>query len=475
MAAAKVATITIPLLSTKDAALKFKHNWITTKSQPTIEFPKIEPKEDNLDDSLTSLNWLQNLRIMRIQHPTPPSSPTPLSIQNSLKTALQAHKGGNGVFKPSNSHRTSNSEIKISKLSSSHNHHLHHHHHHHHQHLQTPVQLDQKIDYKANSSIKPPYSYSTLIWMAMKESKKNKITLSSIYKWITENFKYYQVADPSWQNSIRHNLSLNKCFQKVPRKKDEPGKGGFWRIDPAHADELENGVFKKRRHNSFRELPIKIKTEPESEDESTPTVDDSKHHSRKQSTPKKRSSSDHSGSHSKKAKLLRAQSYRPSSLLDDSIPSSILKEDFSWNSIFESEIEIDGTRIKTEDILDGNNSDTSESLEVDTPPPSEHESNINDSVLDLSIQGTQIPRPAWFDVQLKEIDLNPADVQLSDIFAAFDLPPSPAGSLGGEGNAHPWAETKDMNLDESGTFSELFDFGQLASGIEWQENPIPSP
>nr|XP_054762498.1 forkhead box protein J1-B-like [Lytechinus pictus] len=471
MAAAKVATITIPLLSSKEAAVKFKQNWIT-KSQP-VETPKTEPKEDNLDDSLTSLNWLQNLRIMRIQHPTPPSSPTPLSIQNSIKSALQIHKGGNGVVKSSNSHKHSHSEIKISKVSSSLNH-LHHNHHHHLH--QSHLQLDQKTDYKTNSSIKPPYSYSTMIWMAMKESKKHKITLSSIYKWITENFKYYQVADPSWQNSIRHNLSLNKCFQKVPRKKDEPGKGGFWRIDPAHADELENGVFKKRRHASFRELPIKIKTEPESEDE-CPPFEDSKHHSRKQTMPKKRSASEHGGSHSssKKVKVARSQSYKPPSLLDDSMPSSILKEDFSWNSIFESEIEIEGTRIKTEDILDGQESDTSDSFEMDTPPPSEHETNINDSVLDLSITGTRIPRPVWFEEQLKEIDLHPADVQLEDIFAAFDLPPSPAGSLT-ERQAHPWAETRNINLDESGTFGDLFDFGQLAEGaMPWQENPMPSP
>ncbi len=34
---------------------------------------------------------------------------------------------------------------------------------------------------------------------------------------------------------------------KVPRQKDEPGKGGFWQIDPQYADMFVNGVFKRRR------------------------------------------------------------------------------------------------------------------------------------------------------------------------------------------------------------------------------------
>ncbi|XP_010161464.1 forkhead box protein J1, partial [Antrostomus carolinensis] len=110
-----------------------------------------------------------------------------------------------------------------------------------------PTQLTEDINYKTNPHVKPPYSYATLICMAMEASKEPKITLSAIYKWITDNFCYFRHADPTWQNSIRHNLSLNKSFIKVPREKGEPGKGGFWKLDPQYADRLRNGAVKKRR------------------------------------------------------------------------------------------------------------------------------------------------------------------------------------------------------------------------------------
>ncbi|XP_063533569.1 fork head domain transcription factor slp2-like [Cydia strobilella] len=173
--------------------------------------------DDEQETDLTNLTWLQNItNIMAIpQFPIPPVSPSP-PIKTPQTTRLQ--KFNQTIAKCQRDF------------------------------------MENREEYQSNSEKKPPYSYSTLICMAMRYND-DKMTLSAIYSWIKENFKYYRNADPTWQNSIRHNLSLNKVFVKVARSKQEPGKGGFWKLDLGHlkgTQRISNRSHKKKKTGGIK-------------------------------------------------------------------------------------------------------------------------------------------------------------------------------------------------------------------------------
>ncbi|CEF70160.1 Protein fork head [Strongyloides ratti] len=114
---------------------------------------------------------------------------------------------------------------------------------------------------------KPPYSYISLITMAIQKSENKMLTLNEIYNWIMDLFPYYKNNQQRWQNSIRHSLSFNDCFVKVPRTPDKPGKGSFWSLHHLCGNMFENGCY-LRRQKRFK-LPNREKSSRKMQRESS--------------------------------------------------------------------------------------------------------------------------------------------------------------------------------------------------------------
>ena len=286
------------------------------------------------------------------------------------------------------------------------------------------------------------------------------------------------------QNSIRHNLSLNKCFQKVARRKDEPGKGGFWRINPEYSDMFVNGVFKKRRAgggcspsgigglmggvggssstslSSFSPAK-KIKLEPKDD------ADEGYLAAMAISNELSSSTSSSLGDHDPHLQGLHE------SLSDH---RGLVKSDFNWNAIFHQDIDVSGVRIKTEDIIDagGDSCDsgsTGEEMESPitalSPPASESNSDVGledllnpdfstdgldgpldlstGGELDLTITGHSLKAPDWWAESFGRGGFT--SLEHSSRSSGLNTPVSASPVPDHEHAPHPWAEQR--SLDEA--------------------------
>lgn len=97
---------------------------------------------------------------------------------------------------------------------------------------------------------KKDFSYASLISQALLNSPSNRLTLKEIYHYISSNYPEFTAKKKGWQNSIRHNLSLNKAFYKEPKLKGTPGKGSYWTINHTEAKMILNKTDQIAHTNS---------------------------------------------------------------------------------------------------------------------------------------------------------------------------------------------------------------------------------
>ncbi|KAI5359588.1 putative Fork head domain, winged helix-like DNA-binding domain superfamily [Septoria linicola] len=88
--------------------------------------------------------------------------------------------------------------------------------------------------------------YAQLLYKCLREAPHHTLSLRELYDWVSQHSQ--KAKDPGnrgWQNSVRHNLSMNAAFQRVTDRSNSSKKGSLWRLtDQA----LRDGVISTTRY-----------------------------------------------------------------------------------------------------------------------------------------------------------------------------------------------------------------------------------
>ncbi|KAH8118030.1 hypothetical protein DFH11DRAFT_873465 [Phellopilus nigrolimitatus] len=95
----------------------------------------------------------------------------------------------------------------------------------------TPTTLSDLADPRPGE--RPEYTLQVLVGLAIQQTPLNMASLSHITRSIQDRFPFFRSGKGSktFAGSVRHMLSLKRCFIPVPKPAHEPGKGGYWTVD----------------------------------------------------------------------------------------------------------------------------------------------------------------------------------------------------------------------------------------------------
>ncbi|CAF3571080.1 unnamed protein product [Adineta steineri] len=196
-----------------------------SKKKSSTGLPTVIP----LDSSLTSIEWLPN---MQIGENSSSSSTTTITTTSVLTPTTPTSVKHSLPVTTNFQHKIEATEIEIPTTTVS-----------------------------DSAHAKPPYSYVTLIRQAILSARGQRMTLNEIYQWIVDSYPYFRTAPPKWKNSIRHNLSLNKCFKRLQRSTNDPGKGSYWAVDET-TDSNNQMNSRKRKFDDIQPSPHLLPLSP---------------------------------------------------------------------------------------------------------------------------------------------------------------------------------------------------------------------
>lgn len=222
-------TATVTLYSTGALGISIKDQADSIADAPEVA------KGSSTDDDLTSLTWLQDKNLLK-------AGVRQLPKNEAGKNKTASSTTTDVVLVPTECASKPSVSFEMSKCKDA---------------DPVPFSYDPQIHIQA----KPPFSFSCLIFMAIEDSALKALPVRDIYLWIIEHFPYYRNAPTGWKNSVRHNLSLNKCFKKA----DKPlnlGKGSLWMVEQRHRTALIQALRKSPyQYNKFlRNLKVNPET-----------------------------------------------------------------------------------------------------------------------------------------------------------------------------------------------------------------------